>query len=518
MSKSSIFLAKCFEKLKDSDFNSDTTLKGFIKSYNGYIESTIKDRKEIIQKQPERRDELMNSSFTTLFDFFFEYLLRNSSSTPEQRNKDILDIQNGIIIAIFNPKKIIVEDQIRERKVDNTPVQKTEQKSLNASTEQINKIENNLCENNLSNPTDVRNDQSDEVAKLLQGGKFKFDKKHLLDVLSECINNSMVSVEVEEGDSNIDEEAMRRLEVDVMTKQLIEEGIKLPTPKRDEGFNRKNKLIEIWHECLNRLMELKKSSHYNVLLKMHYIDTDQLRIGDSYEITTAPLDHIPVEKLVARPITPAQCKPLLMKGNSLTECIRLIREGKQTLYVASEMQFNMGGNSDQGFETPILPFYFATTVSLPLQKYVDAYPLDDNRLFYAPFLIYLRDHNNNYEALPDKLNVPMRAIIAAPRYRPRINIKDIDYSTYDMRLQSPNTEYLNSEKIFKQISGIFNTALFFNQKRIILDDFGAVVNYAPVHNLAKVVGKVLNIYQNHFEDIRIVISDANIYDIFKKYI
>lgn len=525
MSKAEVVLRKCFEKLTEESFNKDSTLKGFYASYKGYIDSTIKDRQK-------NRPHMLNDALPPLFDYYFEYLLRNSTSTVEVKREEVVDIQNTMVIAMF-------EDQVNEQNDDprigrKEVVPDTSNASIsNANTRKpMMQINDNMLirpksDNNVV--TDVKNDRTARANELLQSNKFKFSRERLLQIISECIANSLVS-NVEENPEPVEDEKFKQASTVELTKQLNEEGIKIPEGKKDADFNRKNLLIEIWHACNQRLEELKKTKNYETLLKIYLIDTTTLKKPNNnqyipYKIQTPYIeeckDVIPVETLSSKPLpylTGNPGKLCVYNRNSLEVCIQSNRAGKPVLYVATEMQLNLGGNAEQGYETPIMPLYFSSTVSLAMSKLAPVYPLTTNQVFYVPFMIYLRDHTDpRYSTLDTKSCVPMKCIIVAPRFRPKTTINDISTYQFDPNLLLPETELKNPNELFEQICGVFNTAIFFGHSRIILDDLGVYINWLPAHHVAKIMAKAVNIYRYYFEEIIVAIDNAKLYEIYKGY-
>lgn len=523
MSKVENFLKKCFEKLSVEDFKSDPLLIAFMQSYNAYLDLTSKERVEEIKKHPEKRAEILNLPFTSLFDFYFEYLLKNVSSSPEQRQKDIKSIQNSIVITVLSPIQETVEgdidnlDNLKRASRDTNQ----ESKTIALTKELINAIENNAHKE--QQPTELQTDRTAEALELLSCKVYKFDKSFLMKVLSECIANTLTNADTEAPDivEPIDQDALKRLEIGIMTKLIMEDGIVIPEAKHDPDFNRKNAIIDLWIDCEKRLNELRINTNTDTLTNAYFLDTNRLQqpSANIYQIATCELEDIKSTTLISKPAYQSERSFVqVLNTGQLDAYLKFIQTNKQVIYVASEMQFNLGGNTEQGFETPITQLYLSSTLHLAINKFAAAYPLEYNMLFYVPFAIYIRDHLNGYVKLVDKKCEPIKIIVSAPTFRPRVNVPNIETSTYDERLLMTTTEYKKPEVALQRIIGIFKTAIFFGHKNIIFDDFGVVINRAPIHHTAKILGIAINKYKAHFDNIIVAVKNPEIYKIFKKYI
>lgn len=517
MSKASTFLEKCFKRLSQQDFEQDSTLKGFYQAYKAEIETTIKKK---LEEYPNDRQKAIDMCvFISIDKYYFEYLLRNSPSSPEEKKKEIDDIQNNIIIAVLNPTKSeekednpVFDETLRQEKMVEKKVSKMSEDDYQKKIQQFDKTNHIQVE---ENTTEVKNDKTAIAHNLLSQPVVNLDKKQLLSVLSECISNSLLTTaDVEDKlDPNTDHDILRINEASVMTKLILADNRVIPEPQKDIDFNRRNELINIWITCEQYFEEIriKNPGNYNALSKIFLIDINTLKSPvhgnlPIYEIETTEYKEyeIPAEKLYSKPLKCYTGSPGLVSYRSndvLLDCVRT-PTNRPYLYVVSEMQFNLGGNAEQGFDSPITPYYLSSTASIAMAKMAPIYPLEYNNLFYLPFTIYVRDHTDpNYRKIDDLKYVPMKAIVFAPPYRPKTNLVDQDMSMYDKRLLDPMTEFKHPEKFVKQLIGMFNTALFFGHSRLIIDDLGAMINWLPIHHAYRLLGAVINNYRLYFQEI-----------------
>lgn len=553
------FLARFFEKLTDKDFLSDRVLAAFYISYKDYLKKLAED--------DEKNGKVSIPS--TLFQYYTEYLLRNKDLNELKKKEEIKNIFDNIKTSILNPhieekedinprlgrkeenppipgkdqsaaankqptkekrviKKIIKKDGTVIKKIIKRKVAVDTTSTNNTSTNTNTNTSNATTTNNTSviSNTSTNNTSVTSNANNTNTTKVKLNKKHALGVICESLKQSyIITYETPDIDVTQEDEEFRDNTTSVIKQEIIDTLGCLPAAHKDVAFNRRNDMIELWRRCEVKLMKfLEEESLSSVLKKIFFIDSKEINTSKK-SVQTINMKEIekqlPQETILSRYV-PETYNTIIsvVQNDVLGEAVNRIKQGnKKFVVLLDEMQFIPGGDSDQGRESRITPVYYSSTYSLCLENVANAYPLDNTQLFYIPNILVFKNHKLPlYPMRPPTEVIKLSAIGSAPRYRPETNIKDQDKYKMDERLYLPNALYKKPEQVVQQLTGIFNTALFFGFNTIILDDLGVEDNWSPVIHTALIMASVINQFRGKFKEIVVAVNDQHLFTTFRKYI
>jgi hypothetical protein len=550
------FLRKFFEKITDKDFASDRVLAAFYIGYKKYIETCLEEEKKTGVSIP----------VTPLFQYYTEYLIRNKTLNETQKKEEIQLLYNNIKESIFNLNAIEKEDvnprfgrkQEEAQSVDEVVKSPTNEVKQEVKTlvkpivkQPIKKIVKPLgkvavktnvpavvktnvpavvktnVNTSISTPVQSADQTSLSTPQITQVdnlAKIKLNKKHALNVLSEFIKQSFI-ITYDDPDIDVtqEDEDFRDNTTNVITQEIIRDMGCLPPAQKDIEFNRRNDMIELWRKCEAKIIKFIENEMFAKLLKkIYFLDSKDINTSSSVKtIFNKTIETtLPQETIMSRYIPVAHATKLcVVQNDALSETISRTKQGVKSVIVLDEMQFIPGGDSDQGRESRITPIYYSSSYSMCLSDISAMYPLENTQLFYAPCVLVFKNHKlPNYPVLGATEGKNIAAIASAPRYRPDTDLNDLDKYKMDERLYLASTRYKHPEKFIEQLTGIFNTALFFGFDTIILDDRGVEDNWSPVVHTAILMGHVINQFKGKFKEIVVAIQEPHLFNTFRKYI
>ena len=469
------FLETFFKKLKAADFKTDRVLGVF---YASYLKQLELDKKDNIEPP-------------MLFQFFTEYIIRNKTIPEGEYNVEIKKIYANIMDQMLNPTEVDDDDNPRLRHIEK-------------KEETINKTTPHITETKI---------------------KYKLNKLHAMNVISEFIKMSfIVTDDTPDIESHQEDVDFRDNSTVNIAEEIIAEFGSLPIAVKDVDFERRNEIIEIWHSCENNCMKfILKDALADVLKKVHIINCNTLNINTSVihtHIDDALEDeNLPSEELKSL-YTRTSYKTIvsIVKNNVLSESTNKSRQKIKNLLVVAEHQFNTGGNTEQGYESNITPLYLSSSYNLSLNRASYIYPLEPNIAIYSPSVLVFKDHTKKkYPMLGPTNGCSVSVLTSAPVFRPALNVS-IDKYAFDPKLLLPNTRYIDESTVEKQLTGIFNIALFFNYHTVIIDDRGPLYSFSPIHHTAQIMNRVINKYKGLFAEIIVCVPNDKLYNIYLQYI
>jgi len=483
------FMISFFSKLKAKDFMNDQFLKGF---YHAYTK---------VSKESEEQRECETSS---LFEFYMEYLLRNSEYDMDKKHLKIAEMCENIKTAIFTPdedgKKPITDKGSTVRKV-----------TLN--------------------------------------------KAKALLVLSDFIKASCI-VTYENPDEVLTQhdEEFRVATTANIIEEIKASGVIIPKAQKDAEFNRRNAMLEIWHDTEHKCNKfIDNDALATVLKKVYFIDgaaisfstgrIETLLCQDAAKVQSenapkllvvtgqpkrAPISKkvgdiesdLPIEVLTAkRSGNSYRTIVNLVNGSAMTEVLKRNKTKIPNVYICSGSQMIPGGSADQGVETNESVVYWSTSYNLCIEQAEMAFPLKPTQLLVMPNILVFKDHSKaGYPMLPPQNGQKISIIMSPGIYRPATNLKNPYQHGVDERLYYPNAKYTNHKPIIDRYRSMLNAALFFGYDTVVLDDQGVKDFWLPAHHTSALLNQVINEFRGKFKEIVVAVEDKSVYEMFKKYI
>jgi hypothetical protein len=482
------FMIKFFNKLKSSDFTEDAFLKGF---YKAYLEE--KDKKETFGD-------------ITLFEFYMEYILRNTEYDIGKKHVHISGLCEDLKNMMFQP--------------------------------------------------DADGNKPETSTNKFNIHKVKINREKALIILSDFIKQSCIVINEnpDETVTQYDEEFRIATTANIID-EIKKDGVVIPKANKDVDFGRRNLMHNIWldteHKCKKFIYNDALSA---VLKKVYYMDGEKINISTNC-ITTLPCQdasrvhsgdaptllkitgqpnrnarenvkagdiesEIPIEVLNAkRSGLSYNSVVTLIHGSALSEILKRNKQKIPIVYICSGSQMVPGGCADQGIETNESQMYLATSYNLCIDQAAMSFPLICTHLLVMPNILVFKDHTNHiYPMLPPTEGQKISVIMSPGVYRPETNLINLYQHGVDNRLYYPNTKYKNQEPIIKKYRAMLNTALFHGYDTVVLDDQGVKDFWLPAHHTSSLLIQVINEFRGKFKEVIVTVNDHEIYKIYKNYI
>lgn len=382
----------------------------------------------------------------------------------------------------------------------------------------------------------------DEIHKNIldgQQGEKAFSKMRALDVLSEALEASSVTVDadpyqqnynvyVEEFDDHTHMTLLKGVADEVQQDQRI-----IPVARPDAEFAAKSERLKLYsvnridlNEMLPMLdtevipqhlatIQAEKKIKINLLSKMYLVDstifTKQLSYIDTLPIYT---DDVKPKVILQSQRFNADYPPGYKTIFTITSAIPLdesLAAKKRVIYICAGSADACGGIADQGHICQESILCYRTTYPLAIERALYAYPLKSGTCVICPNVLVIkdRDYKPNMHAKYQRL-----AVMMAPEcFRPKTNLPPNNTYQMDERLFAPDTVYAGT---VHHLSNYIETALFFGYTNIILDDRGIYDNWLPVKATALMIKEAVKRFNNRLETITLCVPDDRIREIFKQ--
>lgn len=505
------FLSKFFSKLEAYDFKSDRFLSGF---YLAFL------------KENEKNDKEYGKNQILLFDFYMEYILKNKSIPPngkEIEHKRICDEIKCAILTPFEPEKNTDVPKHDEFKIIVKEVIVDGKKIKKKFKVKVKKIDKDNKDDKDNIPI-LKQREKYDLEKEKQSNKvIKLNKKHALNILSDFIKQSFIIInEDPEEVTTQEDENFHIKSTDNLIQELKEILGNLPPAKKNEEFNRKNFLLDVWNNTeikCKKFLEIDKLG--KILEKIWIIDGHKLKNDVKSVSTESILDDqkavlLPSENILSRAKNVEYTTRFrVINENALSHIIEL-GQPKTTALVLAGSRLLPDSGAESGIETNVSPVYYSSTYSICINKLLPVYPLENHHIVFTPNVLVFKDHTKeNYDVIPPDKSQKIAIFTYTPAYTPKTTII-IDGYEMDDRLYALNTQYKYPHKVVEQITYLLNTALFFGYDTLVLDDGGIEDFLLPAYHTSLLFRQVLEKYRGKFKEIIFAICNLRTYQIYKK--
>jgi hypothetical protein len=482
------FMIKFFNKLKPKDFREDDFLKGFYKAYL------------------DEKGQIETFGDITLFEFYMEYILRNTEYDINQKHVHISGLCEDIKNMMFQP--------------------------------------------------DDNGNKPETTTNMSNVHKVKINREKALLVLSDFIKQSCIITNENPEDTftKYDEEFRVATTANIID-EIKKEGILIPKAKKDVNFGRRNLMHNIWLDTEHKCKKfIDNDTLAAVLKKVYYLNGEEINLS-TYRITTLPCQdaskihsdiaptlmkitgqpkrearedvktgdiesEIPIEVITTKRSGNSYRTDInLIHGSALSETLKRNKQKLPTAYICSGSQMVPGGCADQGIETNESLVYLSTSYNLCIDQAEMAFPLSCAHILVMPNILVFKDHTNDkFPMLPPNEGQKISIIMSPGIYRPDTNLVNSYQHGVDDRLYYPNAKYKNQSPIIKKYRAMLNTALFYGYDTVVLDDQGVKDFWLPAHHTASLLVQVINEFSGKFKEVIVAVNDEEIYNVYKNYI
>ena len=383
---------------------------------------------------------------------------------------------------------------------------------------------------------------------ILDQSESAFKKKHALDVLSEALESSSVTVDHDprgENDNPFVEQFDTQTHTSLLSAVAAEQqgGRIIPAARPDAAFATRSERLKFYTANQIDILEMKPSIHplpgteaaqeekrriIEVLSKAYFIDSQvmadywnkapsqRIKLLDTVELKNddpKPKVVLPSLHFTADYGPVVKTVFTMSSDTPLNEAVTLLSKKKRVLYICAGSASCCGGPV-QNQECAEMPLYFRTTYPLAIETITQAYPLDAGRCVICPNVLVIKDAN--YAAAPHDKYKRVGVMMAPAPFRPKTNLPKNLSHEMDERLFAADTVYADHQTYAHLLHGYLEAALFFGYTNIILDDRGCRENWLPVLATARMINEAVRHFNNRFESIMLCIPDMQVRDIMKQ--
>jgi hypothetical protein len=489
------FLLKFFEKLTESDFQSDEFLVAFYKFYK-------------------------KTKTDSLFSCYIEYLIRNRSfKDTNDRTNELNKLYNEIRDAILN----------RDEDASTNIGFISEKERTETSERQLVHSSDVVSGETFKQSSVPTTSTTTKTSKQ----PIKFNKAKALRILSTFIKQSfIITYDDPEQETTEEDQEYREIATDVILDEIKTlDGRSLPTAKKDIMFGQRVDMMNVWHDTENKCHELSEDEQLNMLIsKVFYLDSSSIA-NTTQKITSVKLKEIneilPVEEFVSCRSGKSYSTVIrLVNSHPIDETVSRSRQKIKCLYICAGSQMVIGGNADQGIDVNESLLYLTSTYSTGIEKALHAYPMAIGQLLLCPNVLVFKD--SNYKMLPIQKWQRIAVMNAPSKWRPKLRDGSIkkpedisgkeDSYSHDISPFDSKATFADKNDIVLMkniINGMAETALFFGYDTLILDDRAIEDNNLPAYVTAKLLKEELNKYNGRFREIIICCNKSNSFNVFR---
>lgn len=494
--RSEIFLQNLFNILTEKHFKNDSNLKSFYSHY-----------KTCLSENPS----------TDLFQCYMSYILRNfESDVVGKKRQEILDELFYTIVLEEEP-----EDQTSYDIKERTDAYKDVYKKSKKKDRKV----------------DMQN--------------IKINKKFALKTLSDFISQSGIRID-EDPEQNKecmaeDQEFRDRTTVRIISEIKDEDGRDMPRPQPDRQFGERSIMLEHFNRSQQHIMQIRdqQPAIIELVKKWCYLNTVNFQsrqsVVQSLEFSI-PKNHTleadVIKQRLEQGIDERKDYEVIIPSFPINQCYTnqnynttvslyssppiaisaaLKKTQKKNIYICTGSQMICGGGADQGLNVKESYLYLTSTYSVTIEKFIHAFPIPIGNIIVCPNVLVFKDVNYNLLQPSDWMKI---AVANAPlKFRPTVNIKDLDTTTYDERLFDKNT-FMDThyvQKIRQNLIGTIEASLFLGYDHIVLDDLGVMENGMPAHQTAAIILEVMQQFKGRVAAFYIAVDKARVFDVFKWY-
>ena len=491
--RSEIFLQNLFGILSEKHFKNDSNLISFYSFY-----------KSCLKENPQ----------TDLFQCYMSYILRNyESNIIETKRQELLD-------DIFYTIALEESDDTTDHSTQ--PRANAYQEAYKHSK----KKERKVIDKNI-----------------------KINKKFALKVLSDFISQSGIRVveDPDRVDDSADQEFRDKTTERIISEIQVEDGRQMPKPQPDRQFGERSTMLTYFSQVQQHIAQIQKQQPglIDIVKKWIYINVNDFqnkqKVINSLEFSIPKnhtLDAITIKERLNQGIDERKDYEVIIPSFPVNQCYTnqnynttvtlyssppieistaLKKTQKKNIYICTGSQIICGGGADQGLNVKESYLYMTSTFSVTIEKFIHAFPIPVGNIIICPNVLVFKDINYNLLQPTEWVKI---AVANAPlKFRPKVNLEDVDMTTYDVRLFDKNTFMDNTyvQKVRQNLIGTIEAALFLGYDHIVLDDLGVMENGMPAHQTAAIMLEVMQQFKGRVAAFYVAVDRTKVFDVYKWY-